>query len=539
MPLHFPFDFKSPDYSKVFRHRLETLAKLKADPGLLAAAKAFYRENPAQFIIDWGMTQDPKLVERGLPSAVPFLLFPKQEEWVNEVVSHWHAQKPMITEKTRQMGFSWLAMATACTLCLFHDGMSIGFGSRKEMYVDTIGDPKSLFHKGREFMSMLPPIFRGGWSAAKHAPHMRIMFPGTNASITGEAGDQIGRGATTSIYFVDESAFLERPHLVDAALSQTTNCRLDISTPNGMANPFAQRRHSGRIDVFTFHWWSDPRKDQAWYDKQVQELDPVVVAQEIDISYTASVAGVVIPHDWVKAAIDAHVKLGIEVTGVRSGSLDVADEGVDLNCYAGKHGILLEYIHAWSGVGSDPFKTVEKAFQISDEEGYRSFRYDGDGLGANVRGDARVINEQRAREGKPLIEADRFRGSEGVLNPDKPIPTISDEKNADKTERLNKDYFKNQKAQGWFALRMRFMRTYRAVQAGKAPEDTSGLISLSSKMPALQKLVQELSQPTYAEDPTGKMVIVKTPDGMRSPNYGDACMMVFAPTEIKARSRWD
>lgn len=90
---------------------------------------------------------------------------------------------------------------------------------------------------------------------------MRILFPETESAMTGEAGDGIGRGDRTSFYIVDESAFLERPYLADASLSATTNCRQDISTPNGMANSFAERRHSGKIDVFTFHWRDDPRKD--------------------------------------------------------------------------------------------------------------------------------------------------------------------------------------------------------------------------------------------------------------------------------------
>jgi len=86
----------------------------------------------------------------------------------------------------------------------------------------------------------------------KHAPHMRINFPATGASISGEAGDGIGRGDRSSLFFVDESAFLERPELVEASLSQTTNCRIDVSTPHGMANPFAEKRHSGMVKVFTF-----------------------------------------------------------------------------------------------------------------------------------------------------------------------------------------------------------------------------------------------------------------------------------------------
>ena len=378
------FDYKNPNYAEVYKKRAGWLRSLRASPALLRDVKRYYKDNPAQFICDWGVTIDPKNVERGLPSVIPFLLFPRQAEWVDEVVAHWRQSKPMLTEKTRQMGFSWLSVATACTLCLFHDGMSIGFGSRKEEYVDKIGDPKSLFYKAREFLKGLPVEFRGGWVESAHSPHMRITIPSTKASITGEAGDNIGRGNTTSIYFVDESAFLERPLLVEASLSQTTNCRIDISTPNGLGNPFAEKRFSGKFDVFTFHWRDDPRKDDAWYQKQKEELDPVTVAQEIDIDYAASVEGVVIPSAWVQAAIDAHIKLGIEPTGEVVSALDVADEGVDLNAICVRSGVLITHIESWSGVGSDVFKTTQRAIDVCDIHKCTSMRYDGDGIGANV-----------------------------------------------------------------------------------------------------------------------------------------------------------
>jgi phage terminase large subunit len=35
------------------------------------------------FITDWGMTFDPRNPELGLPAVVPFVLFPKQEEFID------------------------------------------------------------------------------------------------------------------------------------------------------------------------------------------------------------------------------------------------------------------------------------------------------------------------------------------------------------------------------------------------------------------------------------------------------------------------
>ncbi|QAB30904.1 TerL protein [Pantoea ananatis] len=534
MPIPFSFDFRNPDYTQVFEWRMERLQRIRQNPGMLPAMKAFYRDNPAQFIIDWGMTVDPRNVERGLPARIPFLLFPKQEEWVQWFVEHWRNSKPGITEKTRDMGMSWLTVGMAASLCLFNRGIIAGFGSRKEEYVDKIGSPKSLFDKARNFIGLLPEEFRGGWNPKAHAPHMRILFPENDSAMTGEAGDGIGRGDRTSFYIVDESAFLERPYLVDASLSATTNCRQDISTPNGMANSFAERRHSGKVDVFTFHWRDDPRKDDAWYKKQCEELDPVTVAQEIDINYSASVEGVLIPSAWVQAAIDAHIHLGIQPTGQRMGALDVADEGKDTNAFSSRHGFLLEDIEEWSGKGDDIFGTVQKAFIICDQRRLEMYRFDSDGLGAGARGDARVINEQRKERRERQITATPYRGSGSPANPEEEaVPGEYGQKG-----RLNKDFFANAKAQGWWRLRTLFRNTYRAVKKGM-PYKADEIISISGTLALKNKLIVELSQPTYSVNGVGKIVVDKKPDGTKSPNLADSVMIAFAPMEITSMDIWD
>ena len=521
MPPYFDFDWKNPDYSRVYEWRVNKLIWIRNNPAVIPALKAYYKEHIAQFIIDWGQTFDPRNVERGLPATIPFILFPRQEEWVEWFMAKWKGRLPGLTEKTRDMGMSWLTVATAASICLLYDGVIAGFGSRKEEYVDKIGAPKSLFWKARQFIAGLPQEFRGSWDERKHAPHMRIIFPDTGSAITGESGDGIGRGDRTSFYFVDEAAFLERPQLTDASLSATTNCRQDISTPNGRANPFAEKRFNGKIDVFTFHWRDDPRKDDAWYAKQVEELDPVTVAQEIDIDYAASVEGVLIPSAWVQDAIDAHLKLGIEPSGTRFGAIDVADEGVDLNAFAGRHGFMVEHIESWSGKGGDIFQSVVRVFGICDTLRYERFYYDADGLGSGVRGDARVISEQRKAQGiSDEITSVPFRGSGEVFDPDgEMVP-----------KRKNKDFFANLKAQSWWALRIRFQETHRAINGEQYDPDK--IISIPSSLPERIKLVGELSQPTYSLNTAGKVVVDKKPEGARSPNLGDAVMILFSPAGV-------
>jgi hypothetical protein len=411
-------------------------------------------------------------------------------------------------------------------MALFHDGFSMGFGSRKQEYVDKLGDLKAILPKGRMFLSLLPVEFRRGWTL-RDAPFMRIQFPDTQAFISGESGDGIGRGDRVSIYVVDEAAWLPRPQLVEESLSNTTNCRIDISTPRGMGNPFGRKRHSGKISVFSMHWSEDPRKDQAWYDRKCAQIDdPVVIAQELDLDYSASMEGVLIPSAWVQASIDAHITLDIKPTGARTAALDIADAGKDKMCFGGRYGVLLEYIEEWSGKDSDTFYSMEKAFELCEMLGYSESCYDADGLGALAKGDARVINEKRLKQGKRKIRFRPFRGSGAVIDPEKPVF-----KGADDLGRTNEDYFKNYKAQSWFELRRRFLNTFRAVVL-KLPYDKDSIISLPRSLTMLHKLVTELSQPTFSQNDVGKIIIDKTPDGMASPNLADTAMMLFAKQKI-------
>lgn len=319
------FDFLNPDYDTVFAQRRDRILKLRQQPELLKGLKEYYAEHPADFVNDWGCTFDPRNAEISRPTLIPFILFPKQREFIDWLYARWRGREDGLAEKSRDMGVSWLCVAFGVWMMLFHPGSIAGFGSRKEEYVDKLGDPKSLFWKAREFLKYIPPEFR---PQDYEAPYMRIVNHDNGAAIVGEAGDNIGRGNRTSIYFKDESAFYERAEAIDAALSQTSNCKIDVSTPNGNGNPFYRKRHGGKIPVFTFRWTDDPRKDEAWYQKQKATLDPVIIAQEIDIDYESSVSNAIIPGDLIAEAQRTR-PADIETIGPWIIGVDAAHEGND------------------------------------------------------------------------------------------------------------------------------------------------------------------------------------------------------------------
>jgi hypothetical protein len=407
------------------------------------------------------------------------------------------------------------------------DDNQIGWGSFKADKVDQLGDLGSLFEKGRQLLEHLPREFCAGYDWRFCSMKNRLLFPAARSAIIGEVGDSIGRGGRTSVYFVDETAHLEHDMLVDASLSKTTDCRQDASTVFGMNNTFATRMHDAKIvsegQRFDFDWRQNPRMTPQDYQDFLDLYGEVITAQELDRNFQASVEGVVCPAEWVNASIDAHLnpKLVQHFRGGEwSAALDVADEGIDKNGLAIRHGIVLKYVNEWSGKGSDVFATVERAFTECDVHGpARRLRYDCDGVGADGKGAARVINTQRVQNRGIRIDVRPFRGSAEVMYPEKEMVA----------GRKNEDYFLNFKAQCWWWLRLLFQNTWRAVN-GRA-FDAEMLISISSEIPKsiLARLLIELSQPTYSQNQAGKLLIDKQPDGNKSPNLGDAVMIVYAP----------
>lgn len=533
------FNWRNPDYLPVWKSRAERLAKLRDDPALLAQVRVYYRDHIDDLINDWGVTVDPRVAAHKRKAIMPLLLWPKQREYVRWLQARLNGSESGVVVKSRDVGISWLAMGFSVGVCISHDDVSIGFGSEKEDKVDRSGDPDCLFYKGRLFLANLPVEFRGGFVLKQNSAHMRLTFPTTQASITGEAGNNIGRGGRKLIYFVDESAHIPNPKAIDASLSANTEIRIDMSSVNGMANSFAERAHNGSIPRFDFALEDDPRRDEAYWRKKRAELDPVVFASEYLRDFSASIEGQVIPSLWVQSALDAHKLLGLALpSGTKTGALDVADAGRDQNAFGVRQQWLLHMVEQWKGSADlDIYHSVEHSFALADMNGLDGFFYDADGLGAGVRGDARKINETRVANKVKWLSVDPFRGSGEVHDPEGIV---------EGTERTALDFFENAKAQAWWALRQRFQWTHRLIEAYKGGDDVWRVnvaqfaekgISIAKDFEHRARLAIELSQPVWMLSKNGKWMVDKCPVGTKtevrqalvSPNLADTVMMLFAP----------
>jgi len=276
------------------RVAVELLARMSAEGRASIREKA--REDPVWFIDYLGFTFDPRLP--GEEATIPFLLYDYQRELIRELVARIDAGRDLLVEKSRDMGVTWVMLAVLTWYWLFRPGFQALLGSRKEDYVDN-GQLGSLFGNLAWFVDHLPGwILPPGFSSKKHRRWMKLVNPHNGAAIIGESSNpNYGRGGRFSVIVLDEAAYWPDIEAVWRSTSQSSPCRILISTPNGR-NYFARLRFSGQIDVLSYHWTRHPHKDRAWYEAEKARLvDPAVVAQELDISYDRSIRGLVYP-DW-------------------------------------------------------------------------------------------------------------------------------------------------------------------------------------------------------------------------------------------------
>ena len=528
------FDFSKPSRELVSKGRKRPGKKTTA--ALTSRQKAELARCAADipyWVNTYVRTYDPRLLPEN--PIVPFRLYPKQGEFLGWLQEREAEQQDGLAEKSRDVGFTWLCGAYALHGWLFRKGFSAGFGSRKLELIDKLGDPDSIFEKIRIALRALPEwMLPPGFKWKEHDNFARLLNPATGATITGEGGDDIGRGGRKTVYFIDEAAFLAHPDQAERALSQTTRVRIWVSTPNGPGNPFHRKRFSGKIAVFTFHWKEDPRKNHyeiraadgqvvatgqgyapappengsvvyPWYEAEKERLDdPVTVAQEIDIDYTASVTGICIPAKWVQAAVG----LELPESGELLAGLDIAEEGADKTVLIPRRGPVICEPRL-----IPPGNTTQTAWNVRDvaqELALPLILYDADGPGMGVKG------TWDSAEGPLGFEVAPVHWGGGATDDEWPDGKTSAEK------------FINLRAELWWKLRRRFERAYEYRELG-VQHPAEEMISI----PNCSQLIAELSLPLVFQTETGKKQLeskkAMRKRGVKSPDYADALAYSFAP----------
>jgi len=218
----------------------------------------------------------------------------------------------------------------------------------------------------------------------------------------------------------------------------------------------------------------------------------------------------VLPFALAEQCVDAHIKAGIsrsDLEGRYDAGLDVADTGADKNALVMRIGPLIASAESWSS--SRIGQTARRANTRCIESGVNRLYYDVGGPGGGVRSYLLEI-EDRPYFADPVNFGGKVTGEEREYS-----------------HRVkNKDFFMRRNSQMAWNLRLRAQRTQRLLD-GEAINPMSCLF-ISSNIPDLDEYLNQLAQPVWDENQTGKLVIDKMPEeGMRSPDLYDATALAF------------
>ena len=252
--------------------------------------------------------------------------------------------------------------------------------------------------------------------------------------------------------------------------------------------------------------------------------------------FNDDVTSSIIKEDWFTACIDAHIKLGIKVIGLRNAACDPSDVGNDPCGYAARTGIVFEDIAEIEADNGN--RKMDSACKKAIMYQADSFGYDADGLGATLRD-----NVDRAFSGKKT-QIYAYKGSTAIHDPKAEFKSETTELTNRKGKILNEDVLHNKKAQNIISMAERIFNTWEAVTEG-VYHDPDKLISFARyneetkigiKPDMLEKLKAEACKTPIKPGSVIKFYTkeelragVPLPDGSRlkipSPNLFDACIV--------------
>lgn len=475
----------------------------------------------------WVYTYDPRLVGKPGGAFVQFKLWPKQRDIILWLKDRLAAEEEGLLEKSRDTGATYLTAGFALHQWLFVPGFKATFGSRKVDYVDKKDNPDSIFAKLRIMLSRLPAeMLPEGFSWGQHDNYMRIVNPETGSVISGEGGEDMGRGGRSSLYVVDEAAFVPNAETVEKALSGNTDCVIWVSSVNGMGNLFARKRHSimKPHQVARLHWRDDPRKTEEWAAaKQASFSDPTTWASEYDIDYSASVEGICIPALWVESAKRlARLEPRLKPSNSGTVGLDVGAGKAKSVAVPRKGPVVLPPLARGN---PDTIGTAWWGLETALDAGCDGLNFDAPGVGAGVSSALMHRDDDAAN-------AERFRHLSVT-----PVNTgLPPSERLWPDGRTSEEMFGNLKAEIWWLCRTAIQRTHEHVLWLEGKENgkehpLSELLALPSGDKESDALCLQLSLVKWGRNDRGKIVIERkealAKRGISSPDHADGLMLTF------------
>lgn len=474
---------------------------------------------------NYAWTYDPRLV--GTPSGpwIRFLPWPKQCDLILKVEEFIDAREQFAVRKSRDQGATCLFAAIALHKWLFKAGFKTTFGSRLEKLVDEKDNPDTIFQKIRYMRSKLPDWMQPeGFAANKHDLSNRMINPANGATITGEGGDNLGRGGRSTLFVADEAAQISNPSSAEAAISGNTDCIAWVSTANLPDDWFEMKCRALPPDhVLVLYWRDDPRKDDEWGRKKRASLsDDALWQSEYEINPYSRVEDIVIPALWVQSAQALYRKFADQLKP--NPAIGVA--GGDVGGGKAKSTLVIRcgHIVLKSNSRGDPDTTDTAMWMIGlcNENKIPRLMFDMLGIGAGV---ASTLAKSAAFPG-----VKRYGVNVGLP------PTSAKWPDG----RRSNEMFRSQgglKAELWWIARNAFKRSHELWLFLNG--DKTGVQHRIEDCILLgddPQLTQELSQPKWDKDEKGLIFLESKKDmkkrSVKSPDFADALVLTFAEPKM-------
>lgn len=273
---HFWYKHVPKDKIQNVHFRRFIMERAEADKELQKQILIACREDILFYVNTFLFLYEPR--ERS--TDIPFITYPYQDKVLTEILAAIRDREPLLMQKCRTMGASWMSITALDHQCRFEKGRKFGLMSRSADLVDLKGDADSLFWKLDFLQKYLPTWF----PRCIHTRNMIADYPETESNITGAATVEASNvGGRATALFIDELSRYD-PHKARAIIdgtADTSPCRIYNFTPapgSGQSHPsydLVKLANKGDLRTIRMEWMDHPiyARGHYTYDPKTYKID--------------------------------------------------------------------------------------------------------------------------------------------------------------------------------------------------------------------------------------------------------------------------
>ena len=263
------------EIKKNLRWRFFILQKSRNDPAVQRALWLVCA-NDIMFYINTFIYQTNPNADDDKKSAGPFITWPFQERAIlsedpDEPGILWciDNRKSLVVEKSREMGATWWALIVRDWKCRFTKYYESLMMSKSANAVDD-QTRQSLFGKLRFIHEHLPVWIHDPKKFVDNK--QAFTYPGSQGTMKGFASTgKAGVSERGRDFMIDEFAQIDDAFEVLYRTSDTSKCRIFISTHLGAGTAFHSLTTNRHFKKIVFHWTQHPEKNRGMYRWKVRE----------------------------------------------------------------------------------------------------------------------------------------------------------------------------------------------------------------------------------------------------------------------------